>query len=153
MGDRRALGVEWDAQKAAAGARAATGIAGVEIVGGDARTHAIPPCDVITIVDVLHYYEVEAQRALLRRCRDALAANGRLLIREGDGARRGGSRFTRAIEALVTKLGWNRGPQVRFRPIVELEEDLRALGFTVRRDEVAGALHPGNVLLEAVATV
>ena len=74
---------------------------------------------------------------------------GRLLVREGDGARKGSSRWTRLVEAAVTKLGWNRGPQVRFRPIAELEADLVALGFVVSRDEVAGKLHPGNVLLEA----
>jgi hypothetical protein len=32
---------------------------------------------------------------------------------------------------------------------VYLCADLRALGFAVDRDEVAGRLHPGNVLLEA----
>jgi hypothetical protein len=104
---------------------------------------------VVTLVDVLHYYDADAQRALLARCAAALRPGGTLLVREGDGARRGGSRFTRAVERLVTRLGWNRGPAVRFRPASELEADLHALGLDVRRDEVAGKLHPGNVLLEA----
>ena len=52
----------------------------------------------------------------------------------------------------MTKLGWNRGPQVRFRPVAELRADLEALGFTVRVDEVAAATHPGNVLLVCEAT-
>jgi uncharacterized protein (DUF2062 family)/SAM-dependent methyltransferase len=147
--ERRALGIEWDAVKAAAGARAAAGLSGIEVVAGDARDTALPACDVITIVDVLHYYDAEAQRALLARCKAALRPGGRLLIREGDGARGGGSRMTRWFEQVVTRLGWNRGPQVRFRPIAELEGDLGALGFAVSRDEVAGAMHPGNVLLEA----
>ena len=151
LGDgRRALGIEWDATKAEAGVRAAAGLAGIEIVAGDARSAELPPCDVIAIVDVLHYYDAETQRALLGRCKAALRTGGRLLVREGDGGRRGGSRWTRWVERTVTRLGWNRGPEVRFRPIAELEDDLRALGFTVARDEVAGALHPGNVLLEAV---
>jgi hypothetical protein len=98
---------------------------------------------------MLHYYDADAQRALLKRCRDALRPGGRLLVREGDGARSGGARFTRAVEALVTRLGWNRGPKVRFRPIGELTADLEALGFAVRVDEVAGRMHPGNVLLIA----
>jgi uncharacterized protein (DUF2062 family) len=149
MGERRALGVEWDAEKAAAGQRAAEGLSGVEIKGGDARSVEIPACDVITIVDVLHYYDAEAQRALLARCKAALNTGGKLLVREGDGALKGGSRWTRFIEGVVTRLGWNRGPQVRFRPIAELEADLASLGFAVTRDDVAGALHPGNVLLEA----
>jgi hypothetical protein len=35
------------------------------------------------------------------------------------------------------KLGWNRGPEVRFRPVAELIADLERLGFSVRVDEVA----------------
>lgn len=145
MGQRRALGVEWDGAKARAGQGASEGL-DVQIVEGDLREFAIPACDAITIVDVLHYYDSDAQRALLERC---AAASPKILVREGDGARRGGSRWTRGIESLVTKLGWNRGPEVRFRPIEELEADLRALGYAVTRDEVAGRLHPGNVLLVA----
>ena len=147
---RRALGVEWDADKARAGQVAAQNLDGVELTEGDARTHDLPACDAITLVDVLHYYDAEAQRALLRRCEAALRPGGRLLVREGDGEKKAGARFTRAVEKLVTRLGWNRGPEVRFRPIRELEQDLAALGLTVCADAVAGKLHPGNVLLVAV---
>jgi hypothetical protein len=98
---------------------------------------------------MLHYWDAETQRALFARCRAALGSGGRLLLREGDPARRGGARFTRAVEALVTRLGWNRGPRVRFRPLDELRAELEALGFVVRVDEVAGRMHPGNVLLVA----
>jgi uncharacterized protein (DUF2062 family)/SAM-dependent methyltransferase len=148
LGDgRRALGVEWDAEKVRAGQAAAEGLATVELVEGDVRAFAIPSCDAITLVDVLHYYDAEAQRALLERCRAALRPGGRLLVREGDRERSGGARWTRFIEAAVTRLGWNRGPGVRFRPVGELRADLESLGFRVRVDEVAGRLHPGNVLL------
>jgi uncharacterized protein (DUF2062 family)/SAM-dependent methyltransferase len=147
--ERRALGVEWDASKVACGQAAADGLPGIELVEGDVRAFPLPACDAITLVDMLHYYDPDAQRALLKRCRDALRPGGRLLVREGDGARAGGARFTRAVEAFVTRLGWNRGPKVRFRPIGELTTDLEALGFAVRLDEVAGRMHPGNVLLVA----
>jgi uncharacterized protein (DUF2062 family)/SAM-dependent methyltransferase len=150
LGDgRRALGVEWDAAKVACGVHAAHGLSGIEVAEGDARNFTLPACDVITLVDMLHYWDGEAQRALLSRCRAALRPGGRLLLREGDPARRGGARFTRALEAVVTRLGWNRGPAVRFRPIAELRAELEALGFTVRVDEVAAKSHPGNVLLVA----
>ena len=145
MGQRRALGVEWDEAKARAGQRAAEGI-DVEVAIGDVRSFAIPPCDVVTLVDMLHYYDADTQRTLLSRC--AVAAP-KLLIREGDAARKGGSSWTRGIESVVTKLGWNRGPKVRFRPIEDLETDLHQLGYTTARLEVAGKLHPGNVLLVA----
>ncbi|MCU1276971.1 MAG: Glutamate synthase large chain [bacterium] len=153
LGDgRRALGIEWDGKKVACGVHATRTLDGIEIVEGDARTVEIPSCDVITLVDMLHYWDAAVQRALLSRCRAALRPGGRLLVREGDPSRRGGARFTRAIEWIVTKLGWNRGPTVRFRPVAELRADLEALGFIVRIDEVAAATHPGNVLLVCDAT-
>jgi SAM-dependent methyltransferase len=153
LGDgRRALGIEWDAAKVACGVHAARDLGGVEVVEGDARTATIPACDVITLVDMLHYWDADAQRALLARCRAALRPGGRLVVREGDPSRRGGARWTRAVEAVVTRLGWNRGPQVRFRPVDELRADLEALGFRVRVDEVAARTHPGNVLLVCDAT-
>jgi SAM-dependent methyltransferase len=146
---RRALGVEWDAGKVACGRHAASGLVGVEVVEGDVRAFALPRCQVITLVDVLHYYDAAAQRELLGRCRAALADGGRLLIREGDRGRSGGARLTRALEWLAVRLGWNRGPEVRFRPVAELVADLEALGLSARVDQVAGRLHPGNVLLVA----
>jgi SAM-dependent methyltransferase len=146
-GGRRALGVEWDAAKVAAGKTAAQGLDAVELVEGDVRAWELPACDVITLVDVLHYYDADTQRSLLQRCRAALRPGGRLLVREGDRQRAGGAVWTRLVERVMVRFGWNRGPAVRFRPVAELRADLEALGFRVRVDEVAGKLHPGNVLL------
>jgi len=96
---------------------------------------------------VLHYYDVDTQRAVLARCRAALRFVGRLLVREGDRDRAGGAVWIRLVERAAVALGWNRGPSVRFRPVADLRADLEALGFRVQVDEVAGKLHPGNVLL------
>jgi SAM-dependent methyltransferase len=148
-GRRRALGVEWDREKVGCGLHASRGLPDVEIVESDLQTFPLPACDVITLVDVLHYYEAHRQEEILRRCRAALGPGGRLLIREGDGARLGGARFTRIVERWVTRMGWNRGPMVRFRPISELRAALVEIGFRVDVDEMAGRFHPGNVLLVA----
>jgi SAM-dependent methyltransferase len=148
-GRRRALGVDWDREKVRCGRHAARGLPGVEIVEGDLHAFAVPACDVITLVDVLHYYDGPRQEEILERCRTALGPGGRLLIREGDGARPGGARFTRIVETWITRMGWNRGPTVRFRPISELRTALIKLGFHVNEDEVASRLNPGNVLLVA----
>ena len=148
-GRRRALGVEWDKEKVRCGLHAARGMPGVEVAEGDLHAFPLPPCDVVTLVDVLHYEDADRQRALLARCRAALKPGGRLLIREGDAARPGGARITRLVEAWATRAGWNRGPGVRFRPIAEISAALVALGFRVNESEVAGRLQPGNVLLVA----
>jgi SAM-dependent methyltransferase len=150
LGERRqALGVDWDRGKVRCGLHASRGLPGVEIVEGDLQAFVLPACDVITLVDVLHYYEAPRQEEILKRCRTALGPGGRLLIRDGDGTREGGARFTRIVETWATRMRWNRGPAVRFRPISELRTALVDLGFRVDEDEVAGRFHPGNVLLVA----
>jgi SAM-dependent methyltransferase len=146
---RRVLGIEWDLERIRCGLHAARGLPGVEMVKGDLHTSPIPACDVITLIDVLHYYEADRQEALLKRCRAALRPGGRLFLREGDGARSGGARWTRIVETWVTRMGWNRGPKVRFRPISELRATLIKLGFQVDEGEVASRFFPGNVLLVA----
>lgn len=145
---RRALGVEWDPAKVACGLHAARGL-DVRVVSGDAHEFDLPACDVITLIDVLHYYPADRQRTLLHRCRAALRAGGRLLVRDIDGSRGGAAGFTRWFERTSTRLGLNRGPEVRFRPIAALRADLEALGFVVHSDEMSGQFLPGNVLLVA----
>jgi SAM-dependent methyltransferase len=149
LGRRRALGVEWDAEKVRGALHAARGFPHIRMVEADLHRFAIPPCDVITLIDVLHYYDADRQEKLLRRCRAALRPRGRLLIRDVDGSRQGGVRWTKFIEQWATRRGWNRGPAVAFRPIAELTTMLVALGFRVEGGEVASRLAPGNVLLVA----
>ncbi|MCI0568993.1 MAG: class I SAM-dependent methyltransferase [Acidobacteria bacterium] len=146
---RRVLGIEWDPERMRCGLHATRGLPGVEMVKGDLHTSPIPACDFITLIDVLHYYEADKQEALLKRCRAALRPGGRLLLREGDGNRIGGARWTRIVEKWATRLGWNRGPVVRFRPISELRGTLVGLGFHVTEGELASWFLPGNVLLVA----
>jgi hypothetical protein len=147
-GHRRVRGVDRDRAKIEAGRRAARGLP-VDLEVYDVRTWKIAPCDVVTIVDVLHYFDAEAQREVLARAAAALRPGGTILVREGDGGR-GGSRWTRAIEGIAVRLGWNRsdGAPV-WRGIDELRADLEALGLEVETVPVAGPLHPGNVLLRA----
>jgi uncharacterized protein (DUF2062 family) len=152
-GKRRVLGVDWDEEKVSAGRAATTGLDGVELVCGDLREFEIPRCDVITLVDVLHYYEPAVQREILTRCAGALTDGGRLLIRDGDGGKKGGARWTRSIEGAAVGVGWNRGDgRTKFRAVDELRAEIESLGFTVAIAPVAGKLHPGNVLFTATRT-
>ena len=54
------------------------------------------------------------------------------------------------VEKWATRMRWNRGPGVRFRPISELRTTLVNLGFHVEEGELASRFFPGNVLLSAV---
>ena len=71
-------------------ARRALGTA-AEIVQGDIRVTEFGAADAVVILDVLHYIETDAQRALLLRVHQTLAPGGLLLLRIGDAA--GGVRF------------------------------------------------------------
>jgi SAM-dependent methyltransferase len=71
-------------------ARRALGAA-AEIVQGDIRVAAFGAADAVVILDVLHYIEAGAHRALLHRVHHALPPAGLLLVRIGDAA--GGLRF------------------------------------------------------------
>ena len=144
---RQTLGIDWDAAKIAAGQQAAVGLWGVTLQRGDLREQPFAPCDFITLVDVLHYYEPAVQTQVLQRAAAALRPGGQLLIRETDPERRGAVRLTRFIERLMVRLGWNRGPAVHYRPLAALHAELRALGLATEQLELAGATHPGNVLV------
>ena len=148
-GNRQSLGVEHDTYKVRSAMRVVAGLAGIQITEGDALEFNIPPCDVVTIVDLLHYYPDEVQRLLLARCARSLRPGGRLLIREGDRRNGGLSGWTRWVEKLSVKLGWNKGSQTSFRPIDDIADDLAAIGFRVSRVITSGRFHPGNVLLVA----
>lgn len=149
-GGRHAIGVEWDARKLEAARLACEGLDSIALVEADVRAYAIPACDAVCLVDVLHYYSPEAQRRLLGDAARALRPGGRLLIREGDARAARGARWTRLLEAIAVRMGWNRGEgTTRFRPLADLLADLQALDLEVTTHAASGRLHPGNLLVEA----
>lgn len=146
---RRVHGIEFDPRKHSAGLKATAGQAAVHLVEADLESAPIPSCQVVTLIDVLHYFEPARQARILRRAADSLGSGGLLLIRENDGGRNGAIRFTRAFDRLSTIIGWNRGAKTHFRPRAEWIEELTAAGFRVSVSDVSGSLNPGNLLLVA----
>ncbi len=147
---RKVTGVDHDQAKIEEGRRAAKGLR-VELLPGDLRTFAIPPCDALVLIDVLHYLPREEQAEVLRRAADALRPRGVIFVRDADSAQGSGA-GTRLMEAIAVRVGWNRGatPEAtHWRPIREIEAELEALGFEVETSVVSGTLHPGNALLVA----
>ena len=101
-------------------------------VCADMCTAALPACDLVVILDVLHYVDHAAQDALLARVRDALLPDGRLLLRVGDAAARRGFAASQWVDRTVT---WARGHRVAptfGRPLKDWTASLQHLGFTVR---------------------
>lgn len=146
---RRVHGIEFDPRKHSASLRSTAGLAGVTMVRADLDSAPIPACQVVTAIDVLHYFTPEQQARLLRRIAESLDSGGRLLIRENDAGRNGGTRFTRAFDRFSTFSGWNRGAKAHYRVRAEWLELLAAAGFRVSVSDVSGAFNPGNMLLLA----
>ena len=104
----------------------------VRIAQGDITSTPFPACEVVTILDVLHYFDHARQLDVLRRIHQALTPGGVLVARVGDAA--GGWRFefSRKVDQLVT---WVRGhgwSQLHCQPIEAWRQQLQAMGFEVQ---------------------
>jgi SAM-dependent methyltransferase len=150
---RSYLGVELMPHDVARAARALAGSAlAPRFVCADMRAAALPSCDLVVILDVLHYVDHADQAALLARVRDALApppGGGRLLLRVGDASDRGGFAASQWVDRIVA---WSRGhrvPPTWGRPLAEWSSLLRGLGFRVRPVPMSQGTPFANVLLVA----
>ena len=89
----------------------------------------LPACDVVVILDVLHYVDHAAQQALLQRVHAALADGGRLLLRIGDQRARSGFVASQWTDRIVTAVRGHRVPPTFCRPLDDWVELLQKLGF------------------------
>jgi SAM-dependent methyltransferase len=116
----------------------------------DLRDAALPDCDLVVILDVLHYVERAAQDALLQRVRQALAPRGRLLLRVGDPTQSRGITLSQWVDSLVIAA---RGRPVSTRwtrPLPEWTALLQRLGFvSVQHVAMSQGTPFANVLLLA----
>ena len=124
-----------------------------DIACADMRVAPIPPCDLVVILDVLHYIDHAAQAALLARMRHAMAPPGRLLLRVGDPAHRRGFVFSQWVDRVVTTARGHRMPPTWTRSLAEWTALLQGLGFgAVQRVAMSQGTPFANVLLVADLT-
>jgi uncharacterized protein (DUF2062 family)/SAM-dependent methyltransferase len=153
----RAWGVDWDAAKVEAAQRAAA--AGEDDLGpraaldatfeaGDARAARVPEADTVLLIDLLHYFRIEEQDALLRRASAAVRPGGRLLVREADTERGLRSFATLLEERVFTALRFNRGERVKLRPAREIAALLEAAGLRAEVLPAWGKTPFSNVLVK-----
>jgi len=150
-----AHGVDWDETKIDVATRAALGrIDGSTPVAAtfakaDARAFSAHPADTVLLIDLLHYFSIEEQDAILSNAADHVREGGRLLIREADTERGWRSSATLLEERFFTFVRFNRGERVRFRPARQIAEKLRARGFSCEIVPAWGGTPFSNVLLIA----
>lgn len=118
-------------------------------VCGDMCSTPFPACDLVVILDVLHYVPHAAQDAVLARVRDALAPTGRLLLRVGDAADASGFAWSQWVDRTVTWVRGHRVPPTFGRPLSEWRATLQRLGFAVRAVPQSQGTPFANVLLIA----
>jgi uncharacterized protein (DUF2062 family)/SAM-dependent methyltransferase len=150
-GASSAHGVDWDGQKIASAeqAAAADGAPAVAAVftRSDLRTASFEPADTVLLIDVLHYFALGEQDAILDRAAAAVRPGGRLLLRDADTQRGWRSWMTLAEERVFTLLRFNRGERVCFRPALATAARLEAAGLRCTVRPAWGRTPFSNVLV------
>lgn len=123
-----------------------------EFALGDIRSTPFGQVDVIVILDVLHYIDHAAQDDVLRRCRDALAPAGLLLLRIGDAAGGLPFRISNWVDHTVTFIRGHRVSRFACRSLAQWRDALRGLGFAVDTLPMSQGTPFANVLLVARLT-
>jgi SAM-dependent methyltransferase len=119
------------------------------LICGDMCSTPLPACDLVVIMDVLHYVDHAAQQGVLQRVRDALAPRGRLLMRVGDASSTRGFVVSQWVDRIVTMARGHRVPPTWGRPLGEWIALLQGLGFAVRSVPQSQGTPFANVLLVA----
>lgn len=122
-------------------------------VCGDMCGTPLPACDLVVILDVLHYVDQEAQLGVLQRVREALsqsAGPGRLLLRVGDAAATRRFVISQWVDRIVTVVRGHRVAPTWGRPLNEWSALLSGLGFaSVQAVPMSQGTPFANVLLVA----
>ena len=146
---RTFFGVDYDEDKIRAAQCSAPQHPRIRFEAGDILTCEYPACDVVLLLDVLHYWQPEKQQAILNRARLALRTGGRLILRDGARADTDAHRRIHRWEKLAMRFGLNRTQEgLHFQTQAELETMLQRAGFS-RLEIKSGAGKDSNVLLVA----
>ena len=116
---------------------------------GDACGATLPECDVVVMLDVLHYMDRGAQQVLLKSAHQALAPGGVVLLRVGDITSNWRSRFTSMVDWWVTLLRDKRWPRLHCRSLTEWKLLLESIGYCAVAQPMSEGTLFANVLLIA----
>ena len=121
----------------------------VSLTVRDACGATMPACDVVVMLDVLHYLDCDSQRELLTNAHGALAPGGLLLLRVGDITSNWRSRFTLMVDWWVTSLRDRRWPRFHCRSLAEWKLLLESIGYSAVAQPMSEGTLFANVLLIA----
>jgi SAM-dependent methyltransferase len=147
------VGYDWDEKKVEMASDCATRLPGAHHLAfhsGDLREQDLPLSRSILLLDVLHYFSLEDQDALLERIVEALEPGGRLYLRDVDAHAGWRARVNVLQERVGRWFGLNRGTTLRFRPMNEIASRLESLGLETRWTTSWNGTPLANVLIEGV---
>ncbi len=148
---RTFVGYDYDENKIRVAKRTAAEQQRIRFEAADVLTAEYPACDVVLLLDVLHYWTAEKQLQMLTKARQALRPGGRLVLRDGIRAETEAHQKVYRWERFATRVGMNRTVEgLHFQTQEELQTLLRQAGF-VRWEFKAGAGKDSNVMLVASA--
>jgi len=147
---RTFLGIDYDEDKIRVAQRSAPEHPRIRFEPGDILERDYPACDVVLLLDVLHYWTAEKQERILTKARQALRPGGRLVLRDGARAEDAAHGRVHRWEQFATCVGMNRTKEgLHFQTQPELEAMLRRAGFS-RWEAKTGAGKDSNVMLVAL---
>lgn len=130
---RRVLGIDRDARRIEVARATVDGRDGLRFEVGDVREPSVPPCDAITMVDLLHLLPPADRLRILRAAADALPEGGPVVVKAQERALDVRYALTYAQEVLSSSLRFGRRGPRRFQ-FPSREEALRVFreaGFHV----------------------
>lgn len=116
---------------------------------GDIRTRDFAPAGAIVVLDVLHYFSLPEQDAVLERARAALRPAGTLLLRIGDAAGGWGFRWSGCIDHAAMFVRGHGYVTLYCRTLSDWIAALALLGFRVEAVPMSAGTAFANVLLVA----
>lgn len=128
---------------------AGVGARRVQLICADMRATPLPACDLVVILDVLHYVPHDDQVTVLREVAQALAPRGRLLLRVGDANQRRGFAISQWVDRTVTRIRGHRAAPIYGRALPDWIRLLETVGFAVRPEPMSQGTPFANVLLVA----
>jgi 1-acyl-sn-glycerol-3-phosphate acyltransferase len=144
---RTFLGIDYDEDKIRVAQRTAPEHPRIRFESGDILERDYPACDVVLLLDVLHYWTPEKQQTILNKARQALRPGGRLVLRDGARTEDEAHQRVHRWERFATRVGMNRTKEgLHFLTQAELEAMLQRAGFA-RWEIRCGAGNDSNVML------
>lgn len=142
------VGFDWDEEKVTIANLASRGLDEVHFEQGDVRHVALPSCDTVLLVDILHYLDhAEQDDLLVRAANAARIESGRVIVRDVDPDQGASSALTKGWEWVTTTLGYNRGARVAPRSFDAMAAILEAEGLVVTRERCSARVMSNELLI------